>query len=68
MAEIYDKDDFGPVEERARMAEIYDKDDFGPVEEKSMRDDMTTEDIAKHKLIVSEEKKLIKQGYLRIKE
>ena len=29
---------------------------------------MTTEDIAKRKLIVSEEKKLIKQGYLQIKE
>ena len=53
---------------RAKMAEIYDKNDFGPVEETSMRDDMTTEDIAKHKLIVSEEKKLIKQGYLRFKE
>ena len=33
-----------------------------------MRNDMTTEDIAKHKLIVPEEKKLTKQGYLRIKE
>ena len=50
------------------MAETYDKNDFGPVEETSMRYDMTTEDIAKHKLIVSEEKKLIKQGYLCIKE
>ena len=47
---------------RAKMAEIYDKNDFGPVEETSMRDDMTTEDIAKHKLIVSEEKKLFKQA------
>ena len=47
----------------------YDKNDFGPVEETSMRDDnMTTKDIAKHKLIASEEKKLIKQGYLLIKE
>ena len=53
---------------RAKMAEVYDKNDFGPVEETSMKDDMTTEDIAKHKLIVSEEKKLIKQGYLCIKE
>ena len=31
---------------RAKMAEIYDKNDFGPVEKTSMRDDMTTEDIA----------------------
>ena len=53
---------------RAKMAEIYDKNDFGSVQETPMRDDMTTEDIAKHKLIVSEEKKLIKQGYLCIKE
>ena len=53
---------------RAKMAEVYDKNDFGPVEETSMKGDMTTEDIAKHKLIVSEEKKLIKQGYLCIKE
>ena len=53
---------------RAKLAEIYEKNDFGPVEEKSMRNDMTTEDIAKHKLIVPEEKKLTKQGYLRIKE
>ena len=29
---------------------------------------MTTEDTAKHKLIVSEEKKLTKQGYHCIKE
>ena len=33
-----------------------------------MCDDMTTEDIAKHKLIVSEGKKTIKQSFLRIKE
>ena len=52
----------------AKMAETYDKNDFGPVEETSIRDDMTTEDIAIHKLITSEEKKLIKQGYLYIKE
>ena len=53
---------------QAKMADIHDKNDFGPVEETSIRDDMTTEDTAKHKLIVSEEKKLIKHGYLRIKE
>ena len=53
---------------RAQMGEIYGKNDFGPVEGTSMRDCMTTEDIAKHKLIVSEEKKLIKQGYFHIKE
>ena len=46
----------------------YDKNDFGPVEETSMKADMTTEDIAKHKLIVSEEKKLTEQGYLYIKK
>ena len=53
---------------QAKMADIHDKNDFGPVEETSIRDDMTTEDTAKHKLIVSEEKKLIKHGYFRIKE
>ena len=39
-----------------------------PVEETSMKGDMTTEDIAKHKLIVSAEKKLTEQGYLYIKK
>ena len=54
---------------QAKIAATYYKNDFGPVEETSMRDDnMTTKDIAKHKLIASEEKKLIKQGYLLIKE
>ena len=52
----------------AKMAEIYDKNDFGPVDGTSMRDCMTTEDIVKHKLILSEEKKLIKKSYLHIKE
>ena len=52
---------------RAKMAEIYDKNDFGPVEETSMRDCMTTADIVKRKLILSE-KKLIKNSYLHIKE
>ena len=33
-----------------------------------MCENMTTEDIAKHKLIVSEGKKTIKQSYLCIKE
>ena len=53
---------------QAKIAATYYKNDFGPVEETSMRDNMTTKDIAKHKLIASEEKKLIKQGYLLIKE
>ena len=53
---------------RAKMAEIYDKNDFGPVEGTSMRDCMTTEDIVKHKLILSEERKLFKKSYLHIKE
>ena len=53
---------------RAKMAEIYDKNGFEPLEKTFMRNDMTTEDIAKRKLIVSEKKKLIKQGYLHIKE
>ena len=52
---------------QAKMAQIYDKNDFGLVEETSVRDNMTTEDIAKHKFIVSKEKKLIKQRYPRIK-
>ena len=53
---------------RAKMAQIYDKNDFGPVEGTSMRDCITTEDIVKHKLILSEEKKLFKKNYLHIKE
>ena len=54
---------------QAKIAEAYYKNDSGLVQETSMRDDnVTTKDIAKHKLIASEEKKLIKQGYLHIKE
>ena len=50
------------------MSEIYDKNDVEPVKETSMRGDMTNEDIAKHNLIVPEEKKPIKQCYRHIKE
>ena len=56
------------TEVRSLMAEKYDRNDFGPVITTEIGEDLSTEELAKQKAAVAEEKKLIKIGYQRIKQ
>ena len=54
------------AEVRSLTAEKYDRSDFGLVITTEIGDDLSTEELAKRKAAVAEEKKLIKIGYQRI--